>query len=184
MDATDQHRLRAPTALPEARLSGRRRGLLELRQLEINRVELALHFLKLGGFATYCPRIRVERKLGGTDATALLFPGYSFISIELQWHRASRTPGVAKLIMDGEHPGRVPDGVIEGLRAREHDGLIVLPPPPRLRHGDRVRIIAGPLLGRLAIFEGMKPRQRVEVLLGILGADRRLELRRRDIRRL
>ena len=38
-------------------------------QLEINRVELALHFLKLGGFATYTPRIRVERKLSGTDAS-------------------------------------------------------------------------------------------------------------------
>ena len=83
----------------------------------LGRVELALHFLEISGYATYTPRVRVERKSGGPDGTALLFPGYTFISIELQWHRASRTPGVAKLIMDGEHPGRVPDRVIEGYAA-------------------------------------------------------------------
>jgi transcription antitermination factor NusG len=153
-------------------------------QLETNRVELALHFLKLNGFTTYTPRVRVERKLGGPDGTALLFPGYTFISIELQRHRASRTPGVAKLIMDGEHPGRVPDRIIAELLSREQDGVIELPRRPAFRRGDRVRVVRGALQGQLAVFEGMRSHQRVAVLLAFLDSERRLELERRDIRRL
>ena len=85
--------------------------------------------------------------------------------------------------MDGEHPGRVPDGVIESLRAREHDGLIELPTRPAFLPGDRVRIIRGALQGQIAIFQDMKPKERIEVLLSILGAERRLELARRDVLR-
>jgi transcriptional antiterminator RfaH len=147
--------------------------------LEQNRVELALHFLALNGYETYTPRIRVERR----SSPDLLFPGYTFVAIELQWHRAARTPGVMKLIMDGEHPGRVPDGVIESLRAREHNGLIELPTRPAFLPGDRVRIIRGALQGQIAIFQDMKPKERIEVLLSILGAERQLELARRDVLR-
>ena len=39
-----------------------------------------------------------------------LFPGYLFLAIELQWHAARTAPGVARLVMDGERPARVPIG--------------------------------------------------------------------------
>jgi transcriptional antiterminator RfaH len=150
--------------------------------LQQNRVELALHFLKLNGFSTYTPRIRVERK-PGANGSALLFPGYIFISIELQWHRASRTSGVVKLIMDGEAPARVPDHVIASLRARERGGLITLPTRPNFQRGDSVRVVRGPFRDRLAIFQDMKARERVEVLLQLFGSERCLALPRRDILR-
>ncbi len=72
--------------------------------------------------------------------------------------------------------------MIQGLRARESaDGLIELPRPPGLRRGDQIRIVSGPFENQLAIFEGMRPRERVEVLLALLGAERRIEVSRRDI---
>jgi transcription antitermination factor NusG len=78
------------------------------------------------------------------DAAAL-FPGYLFIAIELQWRAARWSPGVAGLIMDGIAPARVPDKVIDEIRARERGGLIEL--PPRLKRGDPVRIEHGPFEG-------------------------------------
>src|SRR5262249_1179649 len=54
------------------------------------------------------------------------------------------------------------------IRAREVAGLIELPKPPRARPGDAVRILRGPFEGRLAVYAGMKPRQRIEVLVGLL----------------
>ena len=63
----------------------------------------------------------------------------------------------------------MPDRIIADLRAREQNGLIVLPPKPGLRRGDQVRITRGPMAERLAIYEGMKGRERVEVLLAMLG---------------
>ena len=154
--------------------------------LEPNRVELGLHFLKLGGFTTYTPRLKVERQRSAADANdaPLLFPGYTFVSIELQWHRANRSPGVIRLIMDGEHPARVPDGVIAGLRAREGaDGLVQLPSHPQFLPGDPVRIVRGPFRDQLAIFAGTRPRERVEVLLALFDSEQHLEMPRRDIER-
>jgi transcriptional antiterminator RfaH len=148
----------------------------------LQRVELGLHFLKLNGFETYTPLIEREPNAKGVNGTALLFPGYTFVSIELQWSRANRSPGVHRLIMDGEHPARVPDGVIADLRAREgSDGLIALPTRPPFQRGDRVRIVRGPFRDQLAIFAGMRPRERVEVLLALFGSERRLMLPRRDV---
>jgi hypothetical protein len=38
--------------------------------------------------------------------------------------------------------------------------------------GHKVRVVAGALEGQLALFEGLKPRARVEVLLTLLGTQR------------
>src|SRR5262245_375906 len=80
------------------------------------------------------------------------------------------------LVMDGAAPARVPDAVIDEIRSRERGGLIELPEPPSVRPGDAVRILRGPFEGRLAIYEGMKPRARIEVLLSLLGSQQRVML--------
>ena len=82
--------------------------------------------------------------------TPALFPGYVFVLIELQWHAIRRTPYVVRLIMHGDQPARIPDRVIDELRGRERDGVIMLPePPPRLRPGARVRVTTGPFRNHL-----------------------------------
>jgi transcriptional antiterminator RfaH len=154
-------------------------------QLEAHRERLALHTLDLAGYATYLPRVLIQRSAvagrKGSAGSAPLFPGYAFVSIELQWHAARWSPGVVRLVLDGDHPARVPDVVIADLRRREVNGLVVLPKEPGLQRGDKVRVTHGPLNGSIAIFMGMKPRERVEVLLMLLGTQRRVELPRVDV---
>lgn len=70
--------------------------------------------------------------------------------------------------MDGLHPAKVPDAVIEEIRTREHNGAIEIP-RPQLKAGDRVKILWGPFNGQLAIYAGMPGLERVAVLLHILG---------------
>ena len=117
--------------------------------------------------------------------TPPLFPGYAFVGIELQWHPARWTPGVSSLVMDGERPARVPDADIAELRARERDGFVVLPkqPAPKssLRPGDRLRVRNGPFTGSFGLCAGMAPRDRVLVLLQMLGAERKIAFPRGDI---
>jgi transcription antitermination factor NusG len=79
------------------------------------------------------------------------------------------------LIMDGTGPAKVADAVIEEVRRREVNGLIELP-KPSLHRGARVRILRGPFNGRLAIFADTRPKQRVEVLLQLLGGTHRVTL--------
>jgi transcriptional antiterminator RfaH len=152
-------------------------------RLQARREHLALRFLAQSGYETYFPQLREHRfSYGRTiENRPPLFPGYAFVLIQLQWHTARWAPGTLGLIMDGIQPAKVPDPVIEEIRSRERDGLIDLPKPPPLRRGARVRILRGPFTGHLAIFADMKPRQRVEILLQLLGGEQRVTLAKKDI---
>ena len=144
---------------------------------------LALHFLRLSGFEVYVPRLRKQRTRHGrrVEVTPPLFPGYAFVVIELQWHAAHRAPGTLGLVMNGGGPAHVPDSVIDELRSRERNGLIELTKPRGPRMGSRVKVTVGPFAGQLGIYAGMKPHQRVEVLLTLLGGQQRVSLSREAI---
>ena len=152
-------------------------------RLQARREHLALRFLAQSGYETYFPQLREHRFSYGRkiEVRPALFPGYAFVLIQLQWHPARWAPGTLGLIMDGIQPAKVPDPVIEEIRSRERDGLIDLPEPPPLRRGARVRILRGPFTGHLAIFADMKPRQRVEILLQLLGGEQRVTLAKKDV---
>ena len=152
-------------------------------RLQVHREAMALHCLGLAGYETYYPRVRDRRIRHGhkVELRPALFPGYAFVLVRLQWHAARWSAGVINLIMDGAGPAHVPDSVIEEIRGRETNGLIELAPPPTLRRGARVRILRGPFVGHLCVFADMKPRERVEILLQLLGAEQRVELAKGDI---
>src|SRR6516165_8260783 len=136
---------------------------------------LALFHLERIGFATYLPRLRERRISHGRRivVTPPLFPGYAFITIEAQWHAARWSIGILGLIMDGIRPARVADQIIDDLRKRERNGLIELPRRDGLKAGDRVRVLAGPLQGQFGLYAGMRPHERVLVLLALLGGQQR-----------
>jgi transcriptional antiterminator RfaH len=128
----------------------------------------------------------VSPLLGGEsregERSTWLFPGYAFVWIKLQWHAARWSPGVIRLVSGGgAEPAKVPVSVIEDLKSRERNGFVMLPQPPRLMPGDKVQVTRGPLSGSIAIYQGMRGRQRVEVLLAFLGAQQRIVLNRNDV---
>ena len=147
-------------------------------QLQASRAGLAQICLRQAGYEIYVPRLREPRTVHGRKVTRtpLLFPGYLFVWIEMQWHAARWAPGVVRLVMNGVGPAAVPDGVIADLKARETGGLIDLPKPPKFRPGDRLRVTRGPFAGHVGLYAGMKPHERVEVLLAILGGSQRVTL--------
>jgi transcriptional antiterminator RfaH len=147
-------------------------------RLQPRREALATHCLKLAGFEIYLPRLREHRTVRGrrVEVRPLLFPGYAFVLIVLQWSAARYSPGVATLVMNGGGPARVPDDIIDEIRSRERGGLIELPKPPGLRRGDKVHITAGAFSGHLALYQGQAAHERVAVLLTLLGGQHRTEL--------
>jgi transcriptional antiterminator RfaH len=147
-------------------------------QLVPKRDRLALHCLGLAGFEVYQPRLREYRR--GRPKESALFPAYAFVIIELQWLAARWCPGVVRLVMDGLQPAKVPDAVIEEIRGRERNGAVELP-KRRLQYGDRVKILAGPFRGHLAIYAGMSTHERVAVLLQLLGGQQRATLAQQDV---
>ncbi len=150
-------------------------------QIETHREQLAQHCLELAGYAVYAPRMAVTT--AKARRITLLFPSYVFVAIESGWWHARWAAGVIRLVMGGDLPARVPDGVVAELRGRERNGLVQLPRPPGLQRGDMVRIVHGAFAGQLGLFDGMKPHERVAVLLAILGGQRIIELAKADIAR-
>jgi transcriptional antiterminator RfaH len=124
-------------------------------------------------FRTFLPlglrTVRHARKL--QTLAAPFFPRYLFVVLDLKrqrWRSINGTIGVAGLVMQGDLPASVPQGVVESLMGLTDDrGLLQL--GRDLQVGDSVRITAGPFFESLAICERLDDRGRVRVLLDIMG---------------
>jgi transcription antitermination factor NusG len=127
------------------------------------------------GFDHYYPRFLFQRP-DKTVSIRPLFPRYMFISIIDRWYSLLGTRGISRLLMADGGPALLSDIVIEQLRQREgKDGFITLV-KPRFKVGAKVRVDTGPFSGHLAIYEGMTHRERVRVLIDLLGQKVRVAL--------
>jgi len=138
-----------------------------------------LTHLRLNGYEIYYPRVREKRVRHGRriEVRPPLFWGYVFFTVrDGIWYTARWSIGVMGVIMDGTKPARVPDAVIAEIKGRERGGAVVLPTREWFKPGDEVRVSQGPLMGHLALYVGMRPRERVLVLLALLGGQQRVEL--------
>jgi transcriptional antiterminator RfaH len=102
---------------------------------------------------------------------APFFPGYLFIRLDLtrdRWRSVNNTSGVARLVMQGDHPTAAPVGVVEALIDlwRRQD---LLDQPPALRPGETIRILTGPFADFVGKLDAMTEAGRVRVLLDMMG---------------
>jgi len=145
---------------------------------ESQRERFAVKQLKRSGFEAYLPMLKL-RRVPEPRCFVPLFPTYVFVRIVDRWHAASRTVGVVRLLMAGDHPACLPEDIMQEIRSREgRDGYVKLA-QHTLRKGARVRIISGQFQGHIGLYDGdAKERQRV--LLDLLGRSVRVELSRND----
>jgi transcriptional antiterminator RfaH len=129
--------------------------------------------LEAQGFRVFLPRelksVRHARKFRTVHAP--LFPGYLFVSLDLQrdrWRSINGTRGVACLVMAENAPAPVPCGVVEALISCIDDkGLCRR--DRALVEGQNVRVTFGPLAQAVGLLIGLDAKDRVRVLLEILG---------------
>jgi transcription antitermination factor NusG len=147
------------------------------------RESTAQRFLELAKYQVYLPRLRLVRPRGGrkVEFRPPLFPGYLFVWIVSGWWSARWCPGVVRLLTAGDAPMPVPDSLIAEIKSRERGGLVELPGRDGFKAGDQVRILAGPFEGHFGLYAGMRPHERVLVLLALLGGQQRVELAQNDI---
>ncbi|MEQ8605005.1 MAG: transcription termination/antitermination NusG family protein [Marivibrio sp.] len=144
------------------------------------------------GYRAYLPRLKSRRKAGGgrwITVPVPLFPGYLFVELDVTrqaWRSINGTIGAIGLVSFGPRPSPLPDGVIEGVRAREGaDGLVELDAgdaAARYKPGDRVAIADGPLAEADGLFQAADGRKRVVVLMRLLGREVPVRVRGDQIR--
>ena len=133
----------------------------------------ALENLERQGFTGYCPLIvkRVRHARRAYDARRPLFPSYVFVdcaSTEGRWRPVQSTFGVRSIVFQGEQPGLIPATFVDSLRSREVDGVIAKP-SQRLRVGQSVSVQGGPLDGLAGDILELREKDRVLVLLSLMG---------------
>lgn len=144
--------------------------------------QLALLNLARQGYAVYLPRARRARRRQGRrlEGVEPLFPRYLFIRLDAgtdNWAPIRSTVGVAALVRFGQEPARVPDSLVEFLRQRESATGLHEWAEPALAAGDRVRVAEGAFQGYDGILLARTSRERVLVLLDILGRQVRMQAR-------
>ena len=126
------------------------------------------------GHESFFPQIRVQPANPRARKIRPYFPGYMFVRFDLLtvgFSTLAWLPHSYGLVSFGAQPPAVPDGLINALQRRVEqinasggelfDGL---------KHGEAVRIEAGPFAGYEAIFDASLPgNERVRVLLKLLS---------------
>ncbi len=137
-----------------------------------NREKLAQQQLENQEFTTFFPRrlktIRHARR--SHDRVVSFFPGYLFVALDLEntrWRSVNGTIGVKSLIMGGERPLPVPDGVVEHLQEMtDEDGFLKL--RDELKPGDRIRVLNGPMADMIGEIDRLDGKHRARILLDML----------------
>jgi len=151
-------------------------------QVHVHSEAKAQMHLARQGFATYLPRyLKRRRHARRTDTVpAPLYPSYLFVTFNPsihRWRSIQSTVGVARLVCSGDVPAAIDHAIIDGLKSRENaQGFIQLERRPQFATGDKVRVREGVFCDCLGLFEGMGDRERVAILLELLGRKVRVVL--------
>jgi transcriptional antiterminator RfaH len=127
------------------------------------------------GFGSYLPRYLKRRRHARRVETvaAPLYPSYLFVAFNPtihRWRSIHSTVGVARLVCNGETPAAISGAIIERLKSRENaEGFIQLERRPQFAAGDQVRVRDGVFADCLGLFESIGDRERVAILLELLG---------------
>lgn len=133
----------------------------------------AIENLSRQGYRNYCPMIlkRIRHARQTKLVKRPLFPGYVFVSSgesTQSWRPVFSTRGIRQLIAQDGCPSLLSDAFIDGLKAREIDGVIE-PAQSDFVEGQDVRIVDGSLEGLSATIIALDDKQRVVVLLDLLN---------------
>ncbi len=149
-------------------------------QIKRNSHRVATRNLGQQGFKTFLPLQSSTRKSQDKFLTNIepLFPGYMFVSIDLcrePWHKINSTLGVSRLICQDGTPIKVPEEIVSALMSRcDSSGKLL--PPESLVCGDSVKILSGALANFIATVETFDTKQRIWVLLEIMGQVTRVQV--------
>lgn len=140
------------------------------------------HNVEAQGAEVYVPRAMIRVGAARRLEPRPLFPGYAFVRHPGGlWLFLRGTRGAIDVIMGSdESPAWLPDAEVARIRAREGPDGVVRLQSSEFRPGERVRVESG-AVSLDGIVDGAAGRDRVYVLLNLLGQQTRTEVAIGDI---
>lgn len=142
----------------------------------------AIENLRRQGFDTYLPQFRKTRSHARRKdiVSAPLFPRYCFVALDKaldRWHAIRSTIGVDHILGGESGPTSIRDEIVDELRRREDDnGFIQMDKKRRFSAGEQVKLVSGLFSSCNALVEGMADKDRIVVLLDMLGRSVRMSV--------
>tara|TARA_B100002019_G_scaffold275358_1_gene273167 strand:+ start:59 stop:535 length:477 start_codon:yes stop_codon:yes gene_type:complete len=145
---------------------------------EIKRVEINL---KNQSFDYYLPKI-LTKNHNHNPKEEVMFPGYIFINTDMNKYSAVKyTKGIKNIIKFGENISCMTDEEIESIKLIEKKSRLE-PLVQEIQIGQEVNIISGTFKGNIAEICSLPSKERVGVLLHVLGSLRRIDISEKDLK--
>jgi transcriptional antiterminator RfaH len=149
-----------------------------LVQFKPNAAQIAVRNLENQGLKPFLPQQEITKRKGKVFQQQIrpLFPGYLFILVNPDhgpWRQVNSTRGVARLVRLGAEPSVVPNEIVEALMA-QCDEQSILRQTSETRHrqlhvDEQAQVIQGPFSGFIATISDIKPNNRINILIEIMG---------------
>jgi len=155
-------------------------------QTKSRQEQVALEHLKRQAFVTYLPLIKAARHRRGRwqGTVEPLFPGYLFVELDFGAQNTApirSTRGVIGLVRFGQEPRPVPHTIVQALLDAQSGEGDPIDPDALFKEGDRVTLVEGPMKGLSAIVQARTGKERVVLLLELLGRENRVTVLRHQI---
>lgn len=151
-----------------------------LVQFKPNNHIIAERNLRAQNYETFLPvEEKVLHRYGKkTVAKTPLFPGYLFVNFSLtndRWSGINSTFGVSKLLSQNNKPQIIPQKIMHELINRcDENGMLL--PPKNMKKGDEVTVINTPFSKFISTIEQIDSKNRIWILMNILGRETRIEI--------
>ncbi len=139
---------------------------------------VAIKNLENQEYCTYCPIAKIDNKY------VALFPGYIFIQLDQKsqnWAPINSTKGVSNFVRFGLNFAKVPDNVIEFIKANQITTIEKLKKLNKFKPGDKVQITEGVFKNCVAIFKSFKSDERVILLMNLVGQQQAINIKRNSL---
>ena len=150
-------------------------------KIKPNSYDMAIRNLERQGFEFFGPKMKItikkENKFIYKDI--LVFPGYIFVGVDRQsstWTKINNTYGVSKVLVSNNKPCEISNDIILALKNRYEDNIKPIV-KERLKNGDTIKFINGPLVDLIAKIEAIDDNSRIWVILEAMGEYKKLKIR-------
>lgn len=142
--------------------------------------------LRRQGYQAWMPRLLRERRHARRiDVTSVpLFPGYLFVNLDHQmqpWRAIDSTFGVRRILCHGERPRPVEQGFVEALKETTDENGVVALAAEEFKIGQPLRLLTGPFADRIGTLLRLADKDRVALLLNLLGREVQVVVSRRQV---
>ena len=144
----------------------------EVKKVEIN--------LKNQSIDYYLPRI-VTKKHNFNPKEEVMFPGYIFVNTDIDKYSSVRyTKGIKNIIRFGENIAQISDEEIKSINLVEKSSRLE-PLVQEIQIGQEVNIVSGTFKGNIAKICSLPSKERVGILLRVLGSLKRIDISEKDL---